>query len=235
MARIHDITKIPIVALVALKPYMELTDKNFGRIENEEYYLYFKGLKTTESCFFGVQMHEVKNNTVAFLITMQPTSIIDPNKTDRWMNEASLKVNFEIWTKLLETYQEMSSLFQTDKKEKQFTDEFFQEFTFVDDEDAESGFSLNQIIELDKRLDAFKIKLLEEASTFLPEALNEIQNEIEITQDGLVNNSKRWFAMQLSKIQAKILKQGPRFLKETGVEFLKSVVFEYINTKMLRM
>ena len=52
MARIHDITKIPIVALVALKPYMELTDKNFGRIENEEYYLYFKGLKTTESCFF---------------------------------------------------------------------------------------------------------------------------------------------------------------------------------------
>ena len=41
--------------------------------------------------------------------------------------------------------------------------------------------------------------------------------------------------MQLARIQAKILKQGPKFLKETGVEIVKSVVFEYINTKMLGM
>ncbi len=235
MSSINDITKIPIVVLEALKQYMDVKDKKFIRVEHEEYYLYLKGTNINESSFFGIKMHEIKNNSIAFLVSNQPTSKIHPDKSQQWLNEASLKANFLNWTKLLQTYEEMSEIYQTTDREKQFTEEFFAEFEFVDEQEAEKGFTSFQIIELDNRLEQFKLKIHEIGDRFSPEILIEIQNEIEVTQNGLVQNSKKWFAKQLARIQAKIMKQGPKLLKDTSIELLKSVAVDYIKGRLLGM
>ena len=231
MSKYSKITDIPLIVLSTIEPYFKEKNKNFERVEAENHYVFFKGLGINNNCFFSIDDHEIKSDKLSLLISYQPCSNLNPDKFQRWLNPEQLKQHFNQWIQLLKQYENMSQVFQTNSNENRFTYEFFQEFEFVNDE--EELLNANEIIKLDNTFETLKEKLLEYKETFLLEAYNEIQEEIDKTQKELTTISKKGLAYKISKIQALIFKQGPKFLKETGIEIVKAVIVEVIKNKLL--
>lgn len=232
MSKLPKITDNSIAAWEALKSYFVAEDKLFEKINDDENFISFRGKGVTNDCYFSIVNQEIKSDKISFLIKQKPTSINNPNESQRWLTPEQLKGVFGQWITFLKKYEELNQIFkQEEDLEDRFTQEFFQEFEFSEEEDG--ILTVQDILKLDNTFEILKDKLLEYKETFVIEAYNEIQEEIEKTQKELTTISKKGLAYKISKIQALIFKQGPKFLKETGVEVVKAVIVEIVKVKMI--
>jgi hypothetical protein len=232
MSKLPKITDNSIAAWEALKSYFIAEDKLFEKINDDENFISFRGKGIINDCYFSIVNQELKSDKISFLIKQKPTSVNNPNESQVWLTPEQLKGTFGQWITFLKKYEELSQIFKQDEVlEDRFTQDFFQEFEYIDD-DA-TILSVQDILKLDNTFEILKVKLLEYKDTFVIETYNEIQEEIEKTQKELTTISKKGLAYKISKIQALIFKQGPKFLKETGVDIVKAVIVEIIKVKMI--
>jgi hypothetical protein len=233
MDRIKDITKIPITVLEVLKEYLEKEDKLFERVEHKSGFIKYQGKGINKDFYFAINKYELRNPELIIEMEQKPASSNNPEFTRKMVTVAKLNSQLSNWCILLKKYQELSQTFIDNSRFDKIVDEFYHEFNVSEDEEQEY-FTVNESIKIDETIDQLNNWVDTNKDYFLPVIYEQVKKEISETQEGLAENTKGWIIRKISKIRATIMKQGPRFLKDTAVEVVKGVIIDLVNGKLIR-
>lgn len=232
MSKFKDISTIPISVLNVLNPFVQKAADIFERVPFEEGYIKYQGKGINKNFYFSIIACEGDSKGVIISVEFKPSSINSAEKTGRNISEKQLDTFLKNWYDLLCQYLEHEKTFSEPERFSKITEEFYSEFNFVNDEENEF-FSIPEMVRIDSTLEQLENWVDENEGKFLPVLYQQIKREIIETQEGLHENTKGWIAKRVAKIYAQILKQGPRFLKETAVEVAKATIAEIMKTKMI--
>jgi hypothetical protein len=130
-----------------------------------------------------------------------------------WVDVNDLNAHFDTWIKLLKEYETVKS-FYDDPIADSFKDEFYAEFEIVDEDADVNPFKINQILFLDaylQNIDKVLDDFTEEQNT---SDIQDIKRDIGVLRENLTTKPKKWVIEKLSKVCAKISKQGTKFIRE---------------------
>ena len=232
MSNFKNIRSIPISVLEVIKTFKEKDGSLFEQIPYESGYIQFQGTGKNESLYLKIDSHELKGGEISVLVTVKPSSVNIPSESKRWVNVKNFDTAFSNWCELLKKYNELSDVFEDQDRLNNIADQFFSEFEFTNDEE-DKFFTVPELVKIDTTIEQLENWIEDNQQQFLPVLYDQIKREISDTKEGLTENSKGWIAKKIAKIQALIMKQGPRLLKETAVEVLKATVAEVIKTKLI--
>ena len=230
----ENLTKAPLVVLDAIRPFVELKSKLFVRVPTEKGYLKFEGTGICKDLYFTFIQHESKGTEFNMLIQICPYNKNFPGPKDTWISFKNLNATFDQWVKALESYHDHGIAFGNYARESKLEEEIYADFEPIE-ETKDDSISVNDLVRIDENLEQLKLWIEENKTAFLPVIYEAIKSEIQFTQQNLTESSKSELAKKVSKIFAKIMKNGPRFLKETAVETLKASVAEIVKAKLLGM
>lgn len=221
---------LPLTILKSLEPFVNLKGDKFEVVDPKEKLLKVID-KDVDSVFhFTIHKYEKANNgNYQFLMTRAPKSEHDNGNYQATVDISTLGPQFEHWLNLLNQYENTISFFD-DPIVEEFYTEFYTEFEFIDNEDAEKKpFSTKQILLLDNYLEAVENKLLEFTTPENEEEIIEIKENILLLRENLTTQSKKWVVSKLTQIWAKIAKQGVSFIKEFLTESKKELIKQGIK------
>jgi len=95
-----------------------------------------------------------------------------------------------------------------------FRDQYYAEFEILEEDADIKPLNTNQILFLDSHLEDIEKKLDKYKSDKNSDDIEEIKGDIKILRENLTTKSKKWVIENLSKVWAKITKQGTTLLKE---------------------
>jgi hypothetical protein len=161
-------------------------------------------------------------------MTRQPSTNNNQDKIQNWIDISSLNTQFQAWLNLLKEYETVNSFFD-DPITKAFEEEFYSEFEIIEENADKEPFKTKQILFLDEYLETVSEGLKEQINDQNKNALEEIQEDISTLRNQLTVKSKKWVVKYLSKICAKIAKQGIKFIKEFLSETKKEIIKQSIK------
>ncbi|MFA7379916.1 MAG: hypothetical protein WC150_05605 [Bacteroidia bacterium] len=215
---------LPLVILKALEPFVNLKGDKFEVIEPKENLLKIIDKDLDSKFHFTIEDYQKTNSNIfQFLITKCPRNINDSGSYQTWVEVTSLKGQFEAWSNLLNEYESVNSFFD-DPITKSFKEEFYAEFEIIDEEAESKPLKTNQILLLDKYLEAIGNRLSEFETENNTKDIKEIKQDIIVLRDHITNKSKKWVVTKLTSIWAKIAKQGTKFIKEFLSESKKEII-----------
>lgn len=220
---------LPLAILKALEPFVRLKGDKFEVVEPKEHFLKVVDKDSDSDFYFSIEkFRKTDKGIFQLLMNKKPRNQNEHGNHQAWVDVVSLKDQFETWVKLLDEYEAVHSFFD-DPIAKGFKDEFYAEFELVEDEAETTPLKTSQILLLDNYLDRIDKKLNELVSDQNKDDIKEIQAEIVLLRDNLTIKSKRWIVDNLTKVWAKIAKQGPKFIKEFISDSAKELIIQGVK------
>lgn len=215
---------LPLSILKSLEPFVNLKGDKFEVIDPKDNLLKVID-KDSDSVFhFTIEKYQQSNNgSFIFLITSAPRNGDDISEYQTWYNVSSINTLFDNWLKLLNEYDTVKSFFD-DPITKSFQEEFYTEFEIIDEDAETHPLKSTQILMLDRYLEAVDNKLSEFTTDANSYEIEDIKSNINQLRDNLTTKSKKWVVNELTKIWAKIAKQGTKFISEFLTESKKELI-----------
>lgn len=215
---------LPLAILKALEPFVKLKGDKFEIADPKENLLKVIDKDPDSDFQFVIEKYK-KTDKGAFtlLLNQKPRNQNEHGNHQTWLDVTALTKQFDTWVKLLDEYEKVDSFFD-DPIAKGFKDQFYAEFELIDDEAETTPLTTTQILLLDNYLDKVDIKLRDLTTDENKSDINDIQVEIKSLRENLTTKSKKWVVERLSKVWAKIAKQGTDFIKEFLSESKKELI-----------
>lgn len=221
---------IPITILQALEGFVKLKGIKFEIVDPENHLL--KAIDKDEDSTFHFTILEYKKvttgSTFQFLMDRSPRNQNDPSAFQGWIEVSNLQTQFNTWIELLDLYENIDSFFD-DPIVDSFNEEFFAEFEIIDEDSEVKPLTIKQILLLDEYLETVEIRIEEFKNEVNSPQIEEIKSDIVQLKQNLTNKSKVWVIRKLSRIWAKMAKQGIQFIKEFLTESKKEVIKQGIK------
>lgn len=220
---------LPLVILKSLEPFVKLKGDKFEVVDPKENLLTVID-KDHESTFHFTIAQYKKTDSGKFqlLMSKSPKSENDNSILNSWVDNSDLKGYFEGWIKLLEEYETTNS-FYDDPIVNSFKNEFYAEFEILEEDAETNPFSTKQILLLDSYLESVEKKLNDFSNEQNKLEIQDIQSDIELLRENLTTKSKKWIVSSLTKIWAKIAKQGTKFIKEFLSDSKKEIIKQSVK------
>ena len=221
---------LPLTILKSLQPFVNLRGEKFETLDPKENLLKVIDLEPDSSFHFTIEKYKRERaGKFQFLMSRSPTSRNDNGIHRTWVDISQLEPQFQTWISLLDEYENIESFFD-DPIINSFKEEYYAEFEILDDDDAGiKPLNTKQILLLDSHLDDVDKRLEKFVTEKNAEDIQEIKEDIVQLRDNLTNKSKKWAVKNLSKIWAKIAKQGTKFIKEFLSESKKELIKQSVK------
>ncbi|WP_179317939.1 hypothetical protein [Winogradskyella undariae] len=215
---------LPLVILKSLQPFVNLRGDKFETLEPKENLLKVVDQEPESDFHFTIEeFKKAQNGKFQFLMNRSPKSQNETDNYKTWVDISQLEPQFKTWIKLLDEYENVNSFFD-DPIIKSFTEEYFTEFEIIDEDADIKPLNTKQILLLDSHLEDVEKRLTEYTNDKNVDEISEIKEDINELRENLTNKSKKWVIKRLSKVWAKIAKQGTKFIKEFLSESKKEII-----------
>ena len=221
---------LPLIILKSLQPFVNLRGEKFETLDPKKNLLKVVDQDPDSSFHFIIEEYKKSNSgKFQFLMSRSPTSQNDNGIYRTWVDIPDLEPQFQAWIKLLDEYENIESFFD-DPIINSFKEEYYAEFEIIDEDDADiKPLNTKQILLLDSYLEDIDKRLDKFITEKNAENIEEIREDISQLKDNLTSKSKKWVVKGLSKIWAKIAKQGTKFIKEILTESKKEMIKQSIK------
>lgn len=216
---------LPLVILKSLQTFVNLRGDRFETVDPKDNLLKVIDQEADSSFHFAIEQYQqAKNRKFQFLMSRSPINQNDNGTQRTWIDISQLQSQFDIWINLLEEYDNVPSFFD-DPIINAFKEEYFTEFEIIDEEDVDiKPLNTKQILLLDNHLEDVDKRLEKFITEENSEDIEDIKEDIIELRENLTTKSKKWVVKNLSKIWAKIAKQGTKFIKEFLSESKKEMI-----------
>lgn len=215
---------LPLVILKSLQPFVSLSGEKFEALEPKENLLKVIDNEPDSSFHFTIEEYKKAHNyKFQLLMSRSPINDNDNGVLRTWIDITQLESQFQAWINLLDEYESVRS-FYDDPIINSFQEEYYAEFEIIDDKADINPLSTHQILLLDNHLDDVSNRLENYITEKNADEIQDIQKDIAELRDSLTIKSKKWIVKNLSKVWAKIAKQGTKFIKEFLSESKKEVI-----------
>ena len=221
---------LPLIILKSLQPFVTLRGEKFETLDPKENLLKVIDQDSDSSFHFIIEEYKkVNGGKFQFLMSRSPTNQNDNGIHRIWVDISQLEPQFQTWIKLLDEYETIESFFD-DPIINSFKEEYYAEFEIIDEDDAEiKPLNTKQILLLDNHLEDVDKRLEKFVNEKNSEDIQEIKQDIIELRDSLTKKSKKWVIKNLSRIWAKIAKQGTEFIKEFLSESKKEMIKQSVK------
>lgn len=221
--------KIPLQVLETIEPYINRKDLVFESILPNDFLLKFIDKDIKSDFYFNVESYKLES-AFELLIDRKPFDKQSVTNKRTWIKANQLDSHFNEWINLLKRYETVKTVFD-DPILKAFEDEYYSEFEFVNDEEADvKPFSPKQILQLDEYLETIQNRIDEFQTNENNAEIECIKSKIEELRNNITKQSKKWVVKQLSNLWAQITKQGPKLMKEFLSEEKKHIIKEGVKS-----
>ena len=221
--------KIPLQVLETIEPYINRKDLVFESILPNDFLLKFIDKDIKSDFYFNVESYKLES-AFELLIDRKPFDKQSVTNKRTWIKANQLDSHFNEWINLLKRYETVKTVFD-DPILKAFEDEYYSEFEFVNDEEADvKPFSPKQILQLDEYLETIQNRIDEFETNENNAEIECIKSKIEELRNNITKQSKKWVVKQLSNLWAQITKQGPKLMKEFLSEEKKHIIKEGVKS-----
>ncbi|MGX5684526.1 hypothetical protein ACWKWW_08170 [Chryseobacterium cucumeris] len=215
---------LPLNVLHALSPFVKMKGKLFTvKDDPEENYMIALDKDENSNFYYVIENYEYSGNEYVFNVTYSPADATSVKPNSVRVGEKALTTHFNKWIAFLEEYNSVSS-FYDDPILESYEEEFFTNFEFIDEEADIRPFKTTQILQLDYLLEQVSTRLIEMVDENNREEIESIITEITEVRENLPTRPQKWIAEHVSKIYAKIAKQGIKFMKEFWTEGKKEII-----------
>lgn len=215
---------LPLVILKSLERFVNLKGDKFDVVDPKENLLKVIDKELDSGFHFTIKKYQKANNgNFQVLVSRIPRNINDNGVVESWVEISSLANHFEAWIKLLDEYESVASFFD-DPITKSFKEEFDAEFEIIDEKAQTNPFDTKRVLLLDSYLEDVENKLDNFKTERNALYIEEIKTEINVLRDNLTSKSKKWVIDKLTRIWAKIAKQGTKLIKEFLSESKKELI-----------
>jgi len=215
---------LPLIILKSLQPFVNLRGEKFETVDPKEFLLKVIDQEFDSKFHFIIEEYKKANTgKFQFLMSKSPINQNDHGIQRNWVDISQLQPQFDSWLKLLDEYDNTPSFFD-DPILNSFQEEYFAEFEIIDDEAETKPLNTKQILLLDSHLEEVEKRLDKFITDKNRDDIQEIKDDISELKENLTNKSKKWVIKNLSRIWAKISKQGTKFIKEFLSESKKEAI-----------
>lgn len=165
---------------------------------------------------------------LTLLIDLKPHSKLTTDNNRTWIEIKQLDRVFNSWVNLLKNYGKIDS-FYDDPILKSFADDYYAEFEIIEEDAEIKPLKPKQILLLDKYLENVENSIEKFETETNKSELQVIKKEVSELRTNLTSKPKAWVIRNLSKIWAKLTKQGTQFLKEFVSETKKQAIKEGVK------
>ncbi len=215
---------LPLSVLKALEPFVGLQGKLFTIEDPGKSLLHAKDKDPSSKFYYTIENFEItKDGREIYSINYAPKDEKEVKSFSIRVYRDDLPKYFKMWVTYLENYSKVKSFFD-DPILESYEEEFFTNFEFVDEDAETRPFRTSQILQLDYLLEQVSTRLIEMVDDNNREEIESIITEITEVRESLPTRSQKWIAEHVSKIFAKIAKQGVSFIKEFWAEGKKEII-----------
>lgn len=220
-------TTIPLIILEVLQPILASKGDLFKLVPKEDALLYFADMEPGSSFYFSIKLSS-DGNSYAYRVELMPgyEEAIKAVMVD--VKAAEVKQFFDVWINRLERYRKVS-LQPEDPIIDAFAEDYYHGFELTDSEAEMSPLKPAQILYLDEYLEKLHSELVILRSEENQEAIEDIIEDINAVRGLLTNTPKATVIRKLSRIWAKITKQGVPFIKALLTEARKQLIQQAIK------
>ena len=219
--------KIPLQILETIEPYLNKKGTSFETVDPNGLLLKFVDKDNNSDFYFNIESYKMEGG-FQLLIDWKPSSKQTIANRKVWIKAEQLDAFFINWLTLLEGYEKVKSIFD-DPILEAFAEEYFTEFEIVDEDAEIKPFSTKQVLLLDEHLDNIQKKIKEFQTEENKVEIQKIQDDVTELRENLTKKSKKWVIKKLSKVWAKITKQGTKLMKEFLTEAKKHAIKEGVK------
>ena len=221
---------LPLIILKSLESFVNLRGDKFETVDPKEFLLKVVDQDSDSQFHFIIEEYQKANTgKFQFLMSKSPINQNDHGTHRTWVDISQLQPQFDSWLKLLDEYDKTPSFFD-DPIVNSFQDEYYAEFEIIDNEAETKPLNTKQILLLDSHLEEVG-KRLDKFKTDKNQAdIEGIQENISDLRECLTIKSKKWVIRNLSKVWARIAKQGTKFIKEFLSESKKEAIKQGVKT-----
>lgn len=218
---------IPLSVLIALEPYLSLNNPLYKIVDPGSSLLKYLDVDDDSEFFFEVTGYVIEKGLLYFYTQYKPASNNDTGIHKPRIEAKNLENILEMWADRLAKYQNVTTY--EDLFLRQYENEFNDDYEQLMDDDADTNsFNLDQQIWIDSYLTEIKTKLLEFKTPENALIISTIQNDIQALKDNQSSMTKQKVFKSLSKIWAKMRKEGINIIKalyqEAKSELIKQLV-----------
>ncbi|MDR6545678.1 hypothetical protein J2810_001726 [Chryseobacterium rhizosphaerae] len=214
---------LPLSVLKALEPFVGLQGKLFTIEHPGNSLLLVKDKDPNSKFYYSIERYQVRDEKVLYSIMFSPRNEKDVGAMSTTIGGDSLTTTFNSWVQSLENYSKVKSFFD-DPILESYEEEFYTNFELVDEDAETRPFRTTQILQLDYLLEQVSTRLIEMTDDNNREEVESIITDITEVRESLPTRSQKWIAEHVSKIFAKIAKQGVSFIKEFWAEGKKEII-----------
>jgi hypothetical protein len=215
---------LPLIILKSLQSFVNLRGDKFETVEPKEFLLKVIDQESGSNFHFIIEEYKKANTgKFQFLMSRSPINQNDHGIQRTWVDIAQLQPQFDTWLKLLDEYDDTPSFFD-DPIISSFQEEYYAEFEILNEESETKPLSTKQILLLDSHLEELGRRLDKFKTEKNQGDIEGIKEDISELRENLTSKSKKWVIKSLSKIWAKIAKQGTKFIKEFLSESKKEAI-----------
>ncbi len=223
----ENIHKLPLTVLrnvhELLQEFEELyklnTDIIFRNDEKHEDVLQFKN-SYNKSFEFIITNPRLENRTVNYTCKLQPANELSFETQISHGDAKSIPIVFQRWIQIMRELDKYRTLL-SEPFLKEYTDEFFTEFEFVDEDDDADPYETKKQIALYNAIVDLELRLKNQEQT---EIVEEILKETSELKDNIQNISKGATKKRVAKIFAKIKKGGIKLFKDVVEVGYKEII-----------
>ncbi|RQO33767.1 hypothetical protein DBR39_22615 [Chryseobacterium sp. KBW03] len=215
---------LPLSVLKALEPFVGLQGKLFTIEDPGNNLVNAKDKDPSSKFYYVIEKYEIASDgREIYSVNYSPKDEKEVKATYIRILRDDLTTNFNNWVLSLENYGKVKS-FYDDPILESYEEEFFSNFEFVDEDADIRPFKTTQILQLDYLLEQVSSRLIEMVDDNNRQEIQSIITEISEVRENLPTRSQKWIVEHVSKIYAKIAKQGMKFMKEFWAEGKKEII-----------
>ena len=222
--------QIPLAVLKAIEPFVDKRGTNYESIERASFLMKFTDLDDESNFYFNIEEFKI-DRTPQLLVDWKPANRNTIANHRQWIGIEILENRFSNWVKLLEEYEKVKTVFD-DPILEAYAEEYFTEFEIIDEGADVEPFSTKHVLILDKHLTHIQKRIEKHQTNKNKIAIQEIKADAAELQKNLTKKSKKWVIKKLTRIWAKITKEGPRLMKEFLSESKKQILQEGVSLLM---
>lgn len=218
-------TDFPVAVLQALQPWIKKKGESFKQIPptNKEYLVKYVSTSYPILQFTIVKYAGVYTGNIHFLISRNPANRYSLNNEEATISNDQLGSHFKTWQELMESYNTLSSPFDTveDSILKEYTEEFYSEFELLDDDADVKSYDLKTQILIDKIAETVIKQINTYQGDISEEDKEAIINDAEDLRATQTSSTKKEVASKVSKVLGRIRKVSFELLKDVLKDLAK--------------
>jgi len=216
--------KLPLALVQGFKP--EFGDEVTFEFGSDQFIVVFKDIDPNSDFYFKIIE---TNSTGKLRVSIRPSNNNSVSTLDYTLTIAEANSHFGQWIETIKAYNSNKTIFD-DPISQGFKDEILGTFQFTDHETANKPLPVDAILFLDSHLDKIESEIETIADQQHLSDANEIKALASSIRKELTNKSRRYILERCINLWARLVKLGPKYIKQFFVEggkiaFKESVKF----------